>query len=63
LSNHTRPSVRYRRVPLNRSLIFVNGPAFGPTAVSDSRIGLPVRARTWPIVEPKTLAKVSAGRK
>ena len=37
-------------------------PARRPTAVSDSSTGLSVKLRTWSMVVPKTLAKVSDGR-
>ena len=63
MSNHTSPSVLYRRIPSNRLLILANGtPAAGPTAVSDSRMGLSEKIRTRAMVLPKTLAKVSEGR-
>ena len=62
MSNHISPSVPYSRIPLNRSPIFAAWPACGPTAVSDSSSGLPVRIRTWVIVLPNTLLNVSDGR-
>ena len=46
-------------MPWNRSRIFANWPASGPTAVSDSSTGLPVKDLTWVMVLPKTVAKVS----
>ena len=63
MSNHTSPSVLYWCIPANRLPILANWPASGPTAVSDSSMGLSVKARTWPMVGPKTPAKVSDGRK
>jgi nucleotide sugar dehydrogenase len=62
MSNHTSPSVLYRRIPSNRLLILGNWPARGPTAVSDSRMGLSEKIRTRVMVSPKTLAKVSERR-
>jgi cell wall-associated NlpC family hydrolase len=43
MSNHTRPSVRYRVIPRNRSRILANWPARGATAVCDSKIGVVVK--------------------
>ena len=63
MSNHTSPSVLYRRIPRNRLPILANWPASGATAVSDSNMGLSVNTRTWAMVRPKTLVNVSDDRK
>ena len=57
-SNQTRPRMCWLCTPLNRSWTLANWLASaGLTAVSDRRIGLPVMACTWLMVDPNTLGE------